>query len=122
MTLTLLVAGCSLAATAGGSLVERKRPLTLLRVTGTATSTLYRVVCLEAVLPLDAATLVAACIAYDTAVLAVRTLAPGGTPAPTLGHVYYLTMSAGLVAALLVIIASLPPLRRITGPGSVHFE
>ncbi|HMC37382.1 MAG TPA: FtsX-like permease family protein, partial [Actinomycetota bacterium] len=46
--LTLLVAGCSLAVTAGGSLVERKRPLTLLRVSGTPTSVLRRVVLLEA--------------------------------------------------------------------------
>lgn len=44
VALTLLVAGCSLAVTVGGSLVERKRPFTLLRLTGTSTSTLCRVV------------------------------------------------------------------------------
>ena len=59
VALTLIVAGCSLAVPVGGSLVERKRPFTLLRVTGTPTSTLYRVVFLEAVLPLVAATVVA---------------------------------------------------------------
>ena len=60
VALTLVVAGCSLAVAVGGSLVERKRPFTLLRVTGAPTSTLYRVVFLEAVLPLVAATIVAA--------------------------------------------------------------
>ena len=48
VVLTLIVAGCSLAVSVGGSLVERKRPFTLLRVTGTQVSMLYRVVLLEA--------------------------------------------------------------------------
>src|SRR5439155_20842422 len=58
--LTLLVAGCSLAVTVGGSLVERKRPFTLLRVSGTPTGVLRGVVVLEAVVPLLVASLVAA--------------------------------------------------------------
>ena len=52
MTLTILVAGCSLAVSIGGGLVDRKRPFTLLRVGGTPLGTLYRVVLLEALLPL----------------------------------------------------------------------
>jgi FtsX-like permease family len=122
VVLTLVVAGCSLAVAVGGSLVERKRPFTLLRLTGTPTSTLYRVVLLEAVFPLVAATVVAAGTAYGIAILTVRAIAPAGTALPVLGHVYYLTMAAGLAASLLVILASLPLLGRITGPGSVRFE
>lgn len=122
VVLTLVVAGCSLAVAVGGGLVERKRPFTLLRVTGTATGTLYRVVFLEAVLPLVAATVVAAGTAYGISVLTVQKLAPAGTPLPVLGHVYYLTMVGGLAAALLVILLSLPLLGRITGPASVRFE
>ena len=122
VALTLLVAGCSLAVTIGGSLVERKRPFTLLRLTGTATSTLYRVVFLEAVLPLAAATLVAAGTAYGISVLTVSKMAPAGTPLPVLGHVYYLTMGAGLVTSLLVILLSLPLLGRITAPAGARFE
>ena len=122
VALTLLVAGCSLAVAVGGSLVERKRPFTLLRVSGTATSTLYKVVFLEAVFPLIAATLVAAATAYGIAVLTVSKMAPAGTPVPVLGHVYYLTMGAGLAISLLVILVTLPLLGRITGPGSVRFE
>jgi hypothetical protein len=122
VVLTLLVAGCSLAVTIGGGLVERRRPFTLVRVSGTATSTLYRVVFLEAVLPLAAATLVAAGIAYGISALTVRALAPAGTPPPDLSHVYYLTMGAGLAASLLIIVMSLPLLGRITGPGTARFE
>ncbi len=122
VALTLVVAGCSLAVAVGGSLVERKRPFTLLRLTGTPTSTLYRVVFLEAVLPLAAATVIAAGTAYVISVLTVNKLAPAGTPTPVPGHEYFLTMGIGLIASLLVILASLPLLGRITGPGSVRFE
>jgi hypothetical protein len=122
VVLTLVVAGCSLAVAVGGSLVERKRPFTLLRLTGTPTSALYRVVFLEAVFPLAAATIVAAGTAYAISVLTVQKMAPAGTPLPVLGHVYYLTMAGGLAASLLVIVSSLPLLGRITGPGTVRFE
>ncbi len=122
VALTLIVAGCSLAVTVGGSLVERKRSFTLLRVSGTQMATLYRVVLLEAVLPLVTATVVAAGIAYGIAVLTVGRLAPAGTPTPVPGSAYYLTMGLGLVASLLVITAALPLLGRITGPSGVRFE
>jgi hypothetical protein len=122
VALTLVVAGCSLAVAVGGSLIERKRSFTLLRLTGTPTKTLYRVVFLEAVLPLVAATVIAAGTAYGISVLTVNTMSPAGTPMPVPGHAYFLTMAVGLIASLLVILASLPLLGRITGPGGVRFE
>ena len=122
VALTLIVAGCSLAVAVGGGLVERKRPFTMLRLSGTPPGTLYRIVLLEAVLPLAAATLVAAGAAYGISVLTVQKLARPGTPVPVLGHVYYLTMGAGLAVSLLVILATLPLLGRITGLENVRFE
>ena len=122
VALTLVVAGCSLAVAVGGGLVERKRPFTMLRLSGTPPATLYRVVLLEAVLPLAAATLVAAGAAYGISVLTVQKLGRPGTPLPVLGHVYYLTMGAGLAISLLVILATLPLLGRITGLEHVRFE
>jgi hypothetical protein len=122
VALTLLVAGCSLAVTVGGNLVERKRPFTLLRVSGTPTATLYRVVLLEAILPLAAATVVAAGVAYGIAVLTVDRMAPAGTPTPTLGHAYFAIMGMGLLISLLVILVTMPVLGRMTGPGNVRFE
>ena len=74
VTLTVVVAGCSLAVSVGGGLVDRKRPFTLLRVGGTPLGTLSRVVLLEAVLPLAAAVVAAAGIAYGMSVLAVLSL------------------------------------------------
>jgi hypothetical protein len=122
VALTLLVAGCSLAVTVGGNLVERKRPFTLLRVSGTPIGTLYRVVLLEAILPLAAATVVAAGVAYGISVLTVDRMAPAGTPTPTLGHVYFATMGVGLLISLVVILVTMPVLGRMTAPSNVRFE
>jgi hypothetical protein len=122
VALTLLVAGCSLAVAVGGGLVERKRPFSLLRLSGTPSSTLYKVVYLEGILPLVTATLVAAGTGYGISVLTVNKMSPKGTPLPTLGHVYYLTMGAGLAISLVVILITLPLLGRITEPNNVRFE
>ncbi|HUD36502.1 MAG TPA: ABC transporter permease [Streptosporangiaceae bacterium] len=122
VVLTLLVAGCSLAVSAGGGLVERKRPFTIMRLTGTPVSTLGKVVMTESVLPLVAATVVAAGTAYAISLLTIAKMAPAGTPIPGLGHVYYETIGAGLVISLAVIAATLPLLSRITSPENVRFE
>ncbi len=78
VALTLLVAGCGLAVATGGGLVERKRPFTMLRLSGTPTATLNRVVLTEAVLPLAAATIVAAGVAYGVSLLTLSKLARPG--------------------------------------------
>jgi hypothetical protein len=41
---------------------------------------------------------------------------------PVPGSTYFLTMAVGLIASLLVILASLPLLSRITAAGNVRFE
>jgi len=122
VALTLIVAGCSLAVAVGGGLVDRKRPFTLLRVSGTQVGVLSRVVLLEAAVPLLAATVVAAGIAYGTSMWAFVRLAPKGTAIPQLGHDYYTIMGIGLVVAFGVITVTLPLLRRMTAPGNVRFE
>jgi hypothetical protein len=115
-------AGCSLAVAVGGGLVDRKRPFTLLRVSGTQVGVLSRVVLLEAGVPLIAATVLAAGIAYGTSLWAFVRLAPKGTAIPQLGHDYYTIMGIGLVVAFSVITVTLPLLRRMTAPGNVRFE
>jgi hypothetical protein len=122
VALTLIVAGCSLAVAVGGGLVDRKRPFTLLRVSGTPLGVLSRVVLMEAAVPLGAATVVAAGIAYGMSVWAFVRLAPAGTAVPQLGSDYYALMGIGLAAAFGVITVTLPLLRRMTTPGNVRFE
>ena len=122
VALTLIVAGCSLAVTVGGGLVDRKRPFTLLRVSGTSVGVLTRVVMLEAAVPLLAATVLAGGIAYGTSILAFMRLAPAGTALPQLGRDYFTIMGIGLAIAFGVILVTLPLLRRMTAPSTVRFE
>jgi hypothetical protein len=122
VALTLIVAGCSLAVAVGGGLVDRRRPFTLLRVGGTQVGVLSEVVLIEAAVPLLAATLLAAAIAYGTSVLAFVRLAPAHTAIPQLGHDYYALMGAGLAVAFGVIAVTLPLLRSMTSPGNIRFE
>jgi hypothetical protein len=122
VALTILVAGCSLAVSVAGGLVDRKRPFTLLRVGGTSLSTLSRAVLLEAIIPLSAAVVAAAGIAYGMSATAVVRLAPPGTAIPGLTSTYYATLGAGLAIALAVIAATLPLLGGLTTPANVRFE
>jgi hypothetical protein len=126
VALTLIVAGCSLAVTIGGSLVDRKRPFTLLRVSGTPLSTLYRVVLLESALPLVLASLVAAATGVAIAepvIKAILTSIHGaGSISAYPPAAYYATIGAGLAASLAVIAAAMPLLGRITAPDSMRFE
>ena len=95
---------------------------TLLRVSGTPVGVPSRVVLMEAAVPLVAATIVAAGIAYGTSVLAFVRLAPTGTAIPQLGSDYYALMGIGLAVAFGIITVTLPLLRRMTSPGNAHFE
>jgi hypothetical protein len=76
----------------------------------------------QAAVPLVAATVVAAAIAYGTSMLAFIRLAPTGTAIPQLGQDYYALMGIGLAAAFAVITVTLPLLRRMTAPAGIRFE
>ena len=119
--LTLLVAGCSLAVAMGGGLLERKRPFTLLRLSGARSRVLYRTVLLESLLPLAAAAVVAWIAGFAVAVPTASALARGaGVRMP--GGGYYLTMGIGLLVCLAVVFSSLPLLGRLTASDNARFE
>jgi hypothetical protein len=129
VALILIVAGCSLAVSVAGSLLDRKRPFTLLRLSGTPLKTLTRVVLLESIVPLVGATVVAAGVAIAITEPPLRALfaANLGTHQnfaaaahPDLG--YYITMLGGLALSALVVLATMPLLNRITQPENARFE
>jgi hypothetical protein len=129
VALILIVAGCSLAVSVAGSLLDRKRPFTLLRLAGTPLKTLTRVLLLESIVPLVGATVVAAGVAIAIAEPPLRALfaANLGTHQhfasaahPDLG--YYITMLGGLALSALVVLATMPLLNRITQPENARFE
>jgi hypothetical protein len=111
---SLPIAGCGLAASVVSGLTERKRPFSLLRLAGTPLSVLRRVVTLESALPLLVVAVVSIAVGFAGAELFLRaqlgyTLRPPGAS-------YYGIVLAGLAAALGIIAATLPLLKRMTGP------
>ena len=111
---SLPIAGCALAASVVGGLTERKRPFSLLRLTGTPLGVLQRVVTLESAVPLLIVAVLSSAVGFAGAELFLRaqlhyTLRPPGVS-------YYGIVVAGLAAALGIIAATLPLLKRITGP------
>lgn len=119
--LSLVLAGCSLAVSVAGGLIERKRPFTLLRLTGMPLSHLRRVVVLEAAVPLVLVALVSAAAGFVAAELILRATPNGfGVSPPAMS--YYVIMASGLVAALGVVCATLPFLDRVTQLPSAQTE
>jgi hypothetical protein len=117
---SLPIAGCSLAVSIAGGLAERRRPFSLLRLTGVPLTMLRRVVTLEAAVPLLISVAVSAAAGLATAALFLRaqldqTLQP---PSPS----YYLLIAGGVIASLAIIASTLPLLARTTGPDTARNE
>ena len=111
---SLLIAGCTLAAAVAAGLADRKRPFSLLRLTGARLSMLRRVVALEGAVPLLAVAAVSIGVGFGAAAIyaSVQLQHPLVLP----GAAYYLLAAAGIAASLGIIAATFPLLRRITGP------
>ncbi|MFE9445250.1 FtsX-like permease family protein [Streptomyces sp. NPDC006602] len=114
------IAGCSLAVSVAGGLRDRKRPFSLLRLTGTQLGVLRRVVLLESAVPLLVVAVVAIGMGFLAAQLFVQAQFRYSIHAP--GITYYAIVLAGLVASLGVIASTMPLLRRITGPETARNE
>jgi FtsX-like permease family protein len=114
------IAGCSLAVSVAGGLRDRKRPFSLLRLTGTQLGVLRRIVLLESAVPLLVVAVVAIGMGFLAAQLFVQAQFRYSIQAP--GIQYYAIVLAGLVASLGVIASTMPLLRRITGPETARNE
>ena len=117
---SLPIAGCSLAVSVIAGLTDRKRPFSLLRLTGVQLGVLRRVVALESAVPL----LAAAVLAIGAGLLGAQlfltaqmqyTLHPPGLT-------YSAIVAGGLLLSLGIIAATFPLLRRITGPETARSE
>jgi hypothetical protein len=117
---SLPIAGCSLAVSVAAGLTERKRPFSLLRLTGVSLGTLRRVVALESAVPLVVVALISAGAGLLAAELFLQAQFSESLRSP--GALYYLSVLAGLVLSLAVIAATLPLLKRITGPEAARNE
>jgi hypothetical protein len=117
---SLPIAGLSLAVSVAGGLSERRRPFSVLRLSGVPLRVLRRVVTLESAVPLLVVAAVAIGIGFLAAQLFLRaqmdyTLRPPGVD-------YYLIVIGGLAVSLGIIASTLPLLERITRPETVRNE
>jgi hypothetical protein len=117
---SLTVAGCTLATGVAGGLADRKRPFSLLRLTGARLGMLRRVVALESTVPLLAVAVVAIGIGFAASAMYATTEMHLALVAP--GAAYFVLTAAGIVLALSLIVATFPLLRRITGPETARSE
>ena len=117
---SLCIAGCGLAVSVVGGLNDRKRPFSLLRLTGVPLGMLRRVVALESAAPLLVNAVVAAGAGFLAAHLFLESQMDYSLRPPGAG--YYVTVVLGLAASLGVIASTLPVLRRITGPETARNE
>ena len=116
----LPIAGCTLAASLAGGLADRRRPFSLLRLTGVPLSMLRRVVTLESAVPLLAVAVVSIGAGFGAAALFLR--AQMGYLMSWPDVEYYVMTAAGVVLSLIVIAATFPLLARITGPDVARNE
>jgi hypothetical protein len=117
---SLPIAGCTLATGIAAGLADRKRPFSLLRLTGARLATLRRVVALEGAVPLLSVAAVAIGTGFGAAALFASEAQQHPMVAP--GAAYYLLTAAGIVVSLGIIAATFPLLARITGPVAARNE
>jgi predicted lysophospholipase L1 biosynthesis ABC-type transport system permease subunit len=111
---SLLIAACSLAVNIAAGLADRKRPFSLLRLSGVSTALLHRVVALEAALPLLLVAGVSIVVGLLSAGLYLHSQVGIAFSLP--GIAFWGTVLGGLTASLAVIASTFPLLNRITGP------
>ncbi|MDG4781637.1 ABC transporter permease [Micromonospora sp. WMMD961] len=117
---SLALGGCSLAVSVIGGLTERRRPFSLLRLSGAPVRVLRRVVALESAVPMLAVAAVAIGMGLLAAHLFLRAQMDYTLVAPQPG--FYLIVVVGLAACLAVIASTLPLLERITGSETARSE
>ncbi len=112
MAVTLLVAVASLVVSTVGGLLERRRPLTMLRLAGMPLAQLRRMVLVESAIPLVVTSVVAAASGVLVGFLFMQmvstTLDAQVTPS------YLITLVGGLALAVVAIRLTLPMLARVT--------
>lgn len=117
---SLIIAGCSLAVGVTAGVSDRKRPFSLLRLTGVPVFVLRRVVALEAALPLVVAAVLSAATGLLGAELFLRSQLNVSLQWP--GLPYFLVVLSGLIVSVVLIISTFPLIERITGPETTHSE
>ena len=99
---------------------DRKRPFSLLRLTGVPVGILRRVVALEAALPLVVAAVLVTVVGLLGAELFLRSQLDVSIRWP--GLLYWLVVVIGIVVSLGLLVSTFPLIERITGPEAARSE
>jgi hypothetical protein len=117
---SLLIAGCSLAVAMAAGVSERRRPFSLLRLSGVPLGVLQRVVALETAAPLLVIAIGSALVGFIASDLFLKSQL-GLTLRPP-GAAYYLIVLGGLAGSLAIMGSTLPLLDRVTRPEDARME
>jgi hypothetical protein len=117
---SLPIAGCTLAASVAAGLADRKRPFSLLRLAGAPLGVLRRVVALESAVPLLVVAVVSIGTGFGASAMFANSQLKYPMAAPDVA--YYIITLTGIAVSLGIIAATMPLLRRITGPDVARNE
>ena len=121
VVLTMAVAGASLAIAVTGSLLDRRRPFALLRLSGVPLRKLRSVLLLEAAPPLIAVAVVSGILGVLVSQLLLR-LVLGNASVPLPDPSLAVLLVAGVVGALAIVAGTLPLVGPLTDLEETRFE
>jgi hypothetical protein len=117
---TMIFAGCSLAVAITTGILDRRRQFALLRSAGMPVGRLRAVVLLQAAAPLFAVAVFSGLLGVVVAQGFLFLATTDSVPMPDAS--LFATLALSVVAALGVVALTLPPLERMTRPGSIRAE
>lgn len=120
MAVTLFVAVASLIVSTIGGLLERRRSLFTLRLSGMSIGSLQRLVLIESLVPLFVVSIIACCMGVWSGSVFISLLSSSLHPIVT--GAYIAVVSGGLVAAVIGVCAVLPMLKKLTSPEANQTE
>ncbi|MEV8252926.1 FtsX-like permease family protein [Rhodoglobus sp. NPDC076762] len=122
ISIAILIAGVSLAVATVSSVLDRRRTLGLLRLTGMPAADMRRIVAFEAAVPLLAVIALSVALGFLTAWLVLTGLTDGrrtvGWPEPE----YYVALGGSVALALVAVVATFGTIRRSTAISATRFE
>lgn len=117
---SLLIASCGLAVSVVGGIADRRRPFSLLRLTGVPLAILRRVIALESAVPLIAIAVVSAGLGLLASDLFLTAQLHSGLRMP--GLAYFACVVGGVAVSLALLGVTLPLVGRITSTEASRTE
>ena len=117
---TVVVAVVSLAISTAGGLLERRRSLTTLRLSGMTVGGLRRIILIETLVPLLGVASLSAGLGVGVGYVLMQQLS--ASPAHIISMSYLLIFGCCIATAIAVIMCLLPLLKRITIPDAMRIE